>query len=673
MDQQHEPGRSGPAPLRVLTVLAYYVPHWTGLTMYARSIAEGLAADGAQVTVLCSHHDRTLPAEEVVAGVRVVRLATPGRLSRTPIMPGFLGALARLVPAHDVVHLHSPMAEAGLVALACRRAGVPLVVTHQGDVVMPAGAFNRAIERAMEANLAATFGRAVRVVTHNESYRAASMVRLAGDRGLAIDPPITFPSPAPGAVAAFARRHGLEGRPVVAFAGRWVEEKGFDHLLRAAPAILARRPDTRFVFAGEVDVAYETFAARCAPLRQALGDALVEVGLLLDQADLAAFYGAADVFVLPSRSDCHAAVQVEALRCGTPLVASDIPGARSIVASTGAGLLVAPGDEAALADAVVSVLDDPGRFAEAIAGSGHLGDRGRAVASYHRLLREVVDEAHGGGAAPAAGVDAALDGSIAARFDHALRRRLRWVLDRLPAEPGARVLDAGSGLGVVALVAQAARPDLRWVALDADADRLAAAAHAGVTVPQVRGDLRRLPWADGTFDAVVASEVLEHLVDDVAGAAELGRVLRPGGRLLVTVPHAGYPWRWDPIGRAREHLRRAPLRTGRWTGIWTGHERLYRPADLAAVLAAAGLEVEEVDQQTHHVAPFSHLAFYGLGRVLVDRRGPAPAGRAEAPTGPLRPGGVVQRGLAAIDRRNDHLPAGTRGHVSVVAAARRPS
>lgn len=684
-------------PLRILTVLAYYHPHWTGLTMFARRIAEGLAAGGAEVTVLCSRHDDDLPTEEVSNGVRIIRVPARGRLSRTPLMPGFPVALGRLVRHHDVVHLHSPMAEAGLVAAACRLAGRPLVVTHQGDVVMPAGLANQAIERTMTALLGATFRMADRVVTHNADYAATSLTARAGARACAIVPPVVFAPPPPGATAAFAARHGLEHGPVVAFAGRWVREKGFDVLLRAAPLVLASHPDARFLFAGERNVAYEDFSERCRPLGDALGDRLVEVGLLLDPEELAAFYGAADVFVLPSRSDCHAAVQVEALLCGTPLVASDIPGARSVVHRTGAGVLVAPEDPVALAAGIVAVLDDPGRFADAVAAAPACYDPAVGLRAYAELLQDVVAEPRRPRRSRRARTDRRTPGEVvgsrpadpagrverllAGELDPAYRRRVRWLLARLPAGPG-RVLDAGTGLGNVVHVAERSRPDLSWTGVDRSGERLGRALADGVAAPVAVADLLDLPHPDATFDAVLCSEVLEHLEDDRAALRELVRVLRPGGRLLVSVPHADFPWTWDPIARARQALGLAPLRSGPWIGIWTNHVRLYRLDELVVRLEEAGLVVDEAEPQTHHALPFTHLALYGLGRALVER-GLLPAGAAasvsrhrdlDAPAapGPRTPLGLLRRTIDAIDRRNDALPAGTRTHVGLVASAHRP-
>jgi glycosyltransferase involved in cell wall biosynthesis len=152
---------------------------------------------------------------------------------------------------------------------------------------------------------------------------------------------------------------GLENRKVVAFAGRFVEEKGFDYLLQAVPLVRKRLPDAHFLFAGDTDVAYETFFAQWRPLFEEQSAHLTHLGLLRDAQQMANFYAMADVFVLPSRTDCFAIVQIEALLSGTPLITTDIPGAREIVRVTGAGRLVRPKDPRALAGGIVEVLQNP--------------------------------------------------------------------------------------------------------------------------------------------------------------------------------------------------------------------------------------------------------------------------------------------------------------------------
>ena len=111
---------------------------------------------------------------------------------------------------------------------------------------------------------------------------------------------------------------------------------------------------------------------------------------------------------------------------------------------------------------------------------------------------------------------------------------------------------------------------------------LAAEAEPGAAGPvmgaAVQGDGARLPFGDAAFDRVIASEVLEHVPDDQAACAELARVLKPGGRLAVTVP----AWWPEKVCWMLSDDYHAPAAAG-------GHVRIYRKRRLAWRLAAAGL------------------------------------------------------------------------------------
>ncbi len=142
--------------------------------------------------------------------------------------------------------------------------------------------------------------------------------------------------------------------------------------------------------------------------------------------------------------------------------------------------------------------------------------------------------------------------------------------DRLGVGPGSRLLDLGCGDGRHAR--EALRRGAFVVALDREVPKGLAPASA------VQGDGLRLPFADGAFDRVIAAEVLEHVVDDRAAMAELARVLRPGGRVAVTVP------RWFPerVCWALADEYHAPAVPG-------GHVRIYQRRQLVGRLRGAGL------------------------------------------------------------------------------------
>jgi glycosyltransferase involved in cell wall biosynthesis len=116
--------------------------------------------------------------------------------------------------------------------------------------------------------------------------------------------------------------------------------------------------------------------------------AVTRLGLLRDPQRMANFYAMCDVFVVPSRTDSFAIVQVEAALSGTPLVTTDIPGAREVVRATGAGRLVRPRDPAALADGIVEVLRDPGRYRPRPSAVWAVFDPDRSIERYEDLLLE---------------------------------------------------------------------------------------------------------------------------------------------------------------------------------------------------------------------------------------------------------------------------------------------
>ncbi|MBA2277237.1 MAG: glycosyltransferase family 4 protein [Chloroflexia bacterium] len=376
--------------MNVLQILYYYTPHCSGVTIYAERLATHLTARGHDVTILASRHDRSYPIEQRVEGVREVRVPVAFGVSRGVVMPGFLPTAARLMREHDVVHLHLPLLEAAPLALIARATRTRLILTHHTDLVFPYGWFNRLAERGVFVSGLGGGKLADRVVTYTADRAAVSptMRRLRAKMSV-IYPPIEMPLPSDTGRASFRTRHALGDGPVIGFAGRFAEEKGCDDLLRTVPLMLDAFPTATYVFAGEYqNVVGDSLYQRSRPLLDAHRDHVRLLGVVRGQ-ELVDFYAACNVLVLPSTNytETFGLVQVEAMLCGTPVVASDLPGVREPITVTGMGRITPPRDVPALAAAIIEVVRNRATYTRPRDEIEHRFSMDTTVDAYERLYR----------------------------------------------------------------------------------------------------------------------------------------------------------------------------------------------------------------------------------------------------------------------------------------------
>lgn len=377
--------------MKILVTLTYYYPHWTGLTAYAKRLAEGLAQRGHDITVLTSQYLPELEREEFYNGVRIVRLPILTHMSRGVIMPQFIGALNRFAQENDVLQVHTPMLETNLVTRIGLLHHKPTVITHHGDLVMPNNPRDQFIERVTTALMTQGEREAARITVHSCDYADNSKFLSPFRAKLAcIYPPVEIPEPNLDQVAQWRAELGLTNHKLVGFAGRFVEEKGFDYLLQAIPHVRAKIPNVKFVYAGEINVVYEHFFDRWRHLVDQERASIVTLGLIRDQQQLANFYAMCDVFALPSRTDCFPSVQIEAMLSGTPVVATNIPGAREVVRVTGMGKLVTPRDPQAIANGLVEVLQNRDAYVKTRAQVREIFNTEKTLDEYEALFESLV-------------------------------------------------------------------------------------------------------------------------------------------------------------------------------------------------------------------------------------------------------------------------------------------
>jgi glycosyltransferase involved in cell wall biosynthesis len=177
-------------------------------------------------------------------------------------------------------------------------------------------------------------------------------------------------------------------------AARLATEKGVEVLIGAMPRLLNEIPRLKVLFAGQYEdvMGEEAYYQRLMPLIEALGPEHWEFLGILSQAQMPAFFAACDVLVVPSlnSTESFGLVQVEAMLCGTPSIASNLPGVRQPPRVTGMGEVTPIGDSAALAEAIVRVIKHPDHYSRPRRQIEDTFSLERTVSGYEDLFKALV-------------------------------------------------------------------------------------------------------------------------------------------------------------------------------------------------------------------------------------------------------------------------------------------
>lgn len=338
-----------------------------GLGRHVHHLATALAADGHDVVVLSRRPMGTDPAshpstDEIGEGVRVIAAAEdPHEFDfGTDMMAWTLAMGHAMIRAGltrlgdwtpEVVHAHDWLVAHPGVALA-EYFDVPLVSTiHATEAGRHSGWVSGPLSRQVHAAESWLAHESDALIACSDSM-AAEIAELFGP-GL---PQITVvPNGIDSSRWSFAQRQVHPGPPELLYFGRLEYEKGVHDAIAALPRIRRRHPGTTLTVAGDgtqqdwlVEVARKHKVLKC-----------VHFTGRADHDKLLALLHRTDAAVLPSRYEPFGIVALEASAAGAPLVVTDVGGLGEAVIDGETGLSCPPGDVAALAAAVIAVLDDP--------------------------------------------------------------------------------------------------------------------------------------------------------------------------------------------------------------------------------------------------------------------------------------------------------------------------
>lgn len=366
---------------KLLVILNYYFPYVSGVSEYARILCEELTKIGFEVTVLTANHHRLLP-EEVVNGVRVIRAPIIAKISKGTISPQFIYLAYKLLKKADAVNIHLPMLESGIISSFIDKN--KLIATYHCDISLPANAFNTLITILMDKSNYVCLKNARRIMVTSIDYADHSRVAARFHEKLV------------EAGAPIKNYHKVSSATVyskkrIGFCGRIVEEKGIDILLEAYRILSLKKNDVSLVIAGN----YSSVAGGSIfqKLKTYIDDHKlpnVEFTGEIEENKMEQFYSSLDVFVLPSVNSMEAfgMVQIEAMRCGVPVVASDLPGVRTVIQKTGMGLVCRKKDPRHLAGCIEQLLNNPDTFKKPLVVIERFFSTQAMVEMYAGLLKD---------------------------------------------------------------------------------------------------------------------------------------------------------------------------------------------------------------------------------------------------------------------------------------------
>jgi glycosyltransferase involved in cell wall biosynthesis len=344
--------------LRIAHITAAFPPYRSGTGTVCYHNALEAARMGHDVHVFTADYGGEHAHGDDPDGVTVHRLKAIFRVGNAPLLPGLLHG-----GRFDVIHLHYPFIfGAELASMRSLLSRTPYVITYHQDVIL-GGAMGRAV-LAHEALIGRAILRGARrlmftTLDYGRASRVGDLVERMGERAVdmpnGVDPAVFHPNIATSALR--TRYRLTPGDRIALFVG------GLDraHYFKGIPVLLealARSADpcVKALIVGDGDLR-AGFEAQAAAL--GLAERAIFAGRVA-QAELPAHYALCDTLVLPSitMGEAFGIVLLEAMACAKPVIASDLPGVRTVAAHGECGLVFPPGDSAALASALETLLSD---------------------------------------------------------------------------------------------------------------------------------------------------------------------------------------------------------------------------------------------------------------------------------------------------------------------------
>lgn len=371
--------------MKILISISYYFPHISGLTNSMKNLAEELAKKGYAVSVIAVQHERDLALNEKINKVHVLRIPYLFRAHKGFIIPRYLPILFSQIWKNDYILISLPQLEGVVAALIGKLLHKKIVSVYACEIKLSSTIFSKTIEALLYCVHFATLLLSDKVITLSEDFaKHAKLLNHFKNKIVCIYPCVK----APVVKKTLANKVIDKKLYRIGFIGRISAEKGLEYLLNAIPYIEERiRKDFTILLAGPKTIGEKKYLKEIMKLANFYKHNITFVRTLKED-ELGSFYKDLDVLVLPSINSTEAfgVVQVEAMLCGTPVVASNLPGVRVPIIATGMGELAEPKNSQDLAEKIVKILKDKRKYIKKREFIESKFSLKRTVSEYERLF-----------------------------------------------------------------------------------------------------------------------------------------------------------------------------------------------------------------------------------------------------------------------------------------------
>ncbi|HOR02220.1 MAG TPA: glycosyltransferase family 4 protein [Candidatus Woesebacteria bacterium] len=379
--------------MKILITTTYYLPNVSGITIYIKILAEEMVKLGHEVTILTSWHDPKTKKEEVINGVKIKRLKIWFKIGKGPIYPGLIGSSIKEIRRCQAVNCHLPQPESVWLGLVAKIFGKKLILSHHTDLSFWKGIKNKIIDGGVFVCQVGSGLLADKIISYTNDYaRNSYYLKLFLRKVKQIYPPIKLENKINLTLTKKINKAIYGKKYVIGFCGRIAKQKGIELLIQSTKLLDKNLGKNNYVIlmAGPIKVIGENYYEYLQnKYRKILKEKFVFLGNI-ERSELSNFYKKIDLLVLPSDDilESFGWVQIEAMKCGTPGVATDLPGMRIPIKITKMGELFENKNVTDLADKIELVLKKGKKFYQKRAGNNlNKFDYQKSIREYEKIFR----------------------------------------------------------------------------------------------------------------------------------------------------------------------------------------------------------------------------------------------------------------------------------------------